>query len=355
MKIKIFTLIIVSVLATQLHAQSSTQKVLIEEHTGSWCGYCPDGHIKMDEVLAAYPNTTIGVMVHNSDGMDFSAGNTLSAFYVGGFPQATLNRQGDAISRSLWMSTTSSLLGAGPASVAVSFDSVLYNPTTRKLNVFLRASFTGNESGDLRFNGILVEDGVTGSGSNYDQTNYYNATAGHPMYGLGNPIIGYVHDKVARAYFGGAYGTSGSLPTTITSGEEFTKQYTYTLPASVDDSQISVIGMVSRYAGNTTADREIINAESTSTITIVNYNVGIDEETQAFNAVYPNPTSGIVNINPAVDGLRLVTVTNTLGEIVFSQEFNMVAGSPVMIDISNQAAGLYVIKLGNSSQRIIKN
>ncbi len=338
---------------TQLQAQTSVQKVLLEEHTGSWCGYCPDGHIIMDDVLNTYPNA-IGVMVHNSDGMDISTGNTLSAFYVSGFPQATLNRQGDAVSRSIWMTSTSSMLSAGTTTVDVSFDSVLFNPTTRKLNVFVRASFTGNESGDIRFNGILVEDDITGSGSDYNQTNYYNSTSGHPMYGLGNPIVGYVHDKVARYYFGGAYGTAASLPTSIASGESFQKRYTYTVPASFDETKLSVIGMVSRYNGGSTADRPIINANSTSTITIVNYNVGIEEETYAFNAVYPNPTTGIVNIAPALEGLQLLTVTNMLGEIVLSKEVNMVAGSPFSIDLSDQPAGIYMLRVGSSTERIIK-
>ncbi len=340
-------------LGSYLQAQTSVQKVLLEEHTGAWCGYCPDGHLILENVLSTYQNA-IGVCVHNGDGMDFSAGNTLSSFYVGGFPQGTINRQGDAISRSSWMSATSSALSAGPTSLDVTFDSVLYNPTTRKLSVYIRATFTGNESGNLRFNGILVENGVTGSGSDYNQVNYYNGTSGHPLYGLGNPIVGYTHDYVARYYFGGAYGTNLSLPTSITAGETFTKLYNYTLPANIDANEIFVVGMVSRYDGSTTADREIVNANSTSNITIINYNVGVDEEASIINAVYPNPTDGIVNIAANSDGLEQLTVTNMLGEIIMNKEVNLVSGAPFSIDLTDQPAGIYLLRLGNSSQRIIK-
>jgi len=337
-----------------INAQTSVQKVLIEEHTGAWCGYCVDGHVVLDNVLATHPNA-IGVMVHNSDGMDFAAGNTLSGFYVGGYPQATINRTGDAISRSAWMSTTNSQLSAGPSSVEVSFDSVLYNSTTRKLNVFVRAQFTGNESGVLRFNGMLIEDDVTGTGSDYNQVSYYNGTSGHPMYGLGNPIVGYVHDKVARAYFAGAWGMSGTLPTSVTAGSEYTHRFTYTVPAYVDDTKMWVVGMVSRYDGTGVTQREIVNVNSTTQITMVNYNVGIEEESNTINAIYPNPTSGIFNISPAVDGDYEITITNILGEVVYSGTHPTVVGSTISLDITSSPAGIYFVKLGNTTQRIIKN
>lgn len=336
-----------------LQAQTSTQKVLIEEHTGAWCGWCPDGHVVLDNVLSTYPNA-IGVMVHNTDGMDMSSGNALSAFYVSGFPMATINRESSAIDRGQWASATSSILSGGNSSVTVSFDSVLYNPTTRKMNVYLRADFTGNETGNLRFNGIIVEDNITGTGSDYNQANYLNGTSGHPMYGLGNPIIGYVHDRVARYYLGSAFGTAGVIPTTVTAGETYYKHYVYTVPAAYDDTELSLVGMVSRYNGTGTTEREIINAESTSNITIVNYNVGIDEETEGFNSVYPNPTTGIVNINPAIDGIKQLTVTNMLGEVVISKEVLVVAGGVFNVDLTEQPAGIYLVKLGSASQRIIK-
>lgn len=336
-----------------IQAQTSVQKVLIEEHTGAWCGYCVDGHVILDNVLSTYPNA-IGVMVHNGDGMDFSAGNTVANFYVGGFPQATINRTGDAISRSAWMSTTGAQLSAGPSSVEISFDSVLYNPVTRKLNVFMKATFTGNESGNLRFNGMLIEDGVTGTGSDYNQVNYYNGTSGHPMYGLGNPIVGYVHDKVARAYFGGSWGTVGTLPTSVTAGSTYTHRFTYNVPASVDDTKMWIVGMVSRFDGSATTQREIINVNSTSNITQVNYNVGLDEIKESINSIYPNPTTGLFNVNPAIDGEHEISVINMLGEVVFTKLYTTSAGSPIAIDITNQPSGIYMVRLGNTSQRIVK-
>lgn len=41
-----------------------TRKILIEEFTGASCVNCPDGKIKLDEVLTAYPDRTLAIGLH---------------------------------------------------------------------------------------------------------------------------------------------------------------------------------------------------------------------------------------------------------------------------------------------------
>lgn len=43
--------------------------MVIEEYTGTWCGWCPRGIVYLDEFSAAYPNDVIIISVHNSDPM----------------------------------------------------------------------------------------------------------------------------------------------------------------------------------------------------------------------------------------------------------------------------------------------
>lgn len=49
---------------------SFTKKVLLEEFTGAWCGWCVDGHLRVEQMMAATPNRIIPVMVHSGDGME---------------------------------------------------------------------------------------------------------------------------------------------------------------------------------------------------------------------------------------------------------------------------------------------
>ena len=41
----------------------STKNVLIEEFTGINCGYCPDGHRIVGEVMAAHPNNVFAINI----------------------------------------------------------------------------------------------------------------------------------------------------------------------------------------------------------------------------------------------------------------------------------------------------
>jgi hypothetical protein len=50
-------------------ANAQIQNVLLEQHTGAWCGWCPDGNVKMDEVIDLYGDQVIGVKFHNNDDM----------------------------------------------------------------------------------------------------------------------------------------------------------------------------------------------------------------------------------------------------------------------------------------------
>jgi hypothetical protein len=49
---------------------SFTKKVLLEEFTGAWCDWCVDGHLRVEQMMAATPNRIIPVMVHSGDGME---------------------------------------------------------------------------------------------------------------------------------------------------------------------------------------------------------------------------------------------------------------------------------------------
>src|SRR5437773_8171756 len=47
-----------------------TKKVLIEELTASWCGYCPRGNHYWHYIDSVYSGKAIGVSIHVSDVME---------------------------------------------------------------------------------------------------------------------------------------------------------------------------------------------------------------------------------------------------------------------------------------------
>jgi len=71
--------------------------------------------------------------------------------------------------------------------------------------------------------------------------------------------------------------------------------------------------------------------------------------------VYPNPSTGVVNIDlqGALAKNATVNVYNAMGQIVLTQNFNEVLGK-YEINLSNQASGIYTIKLIADGQVISK-
>lgn len=70
--------------------------------------------------------------------------------------------------------------------------------------------------------------------------------------------------------------------------------------------------------------------------------------------VFPNPTIGLVNISSSANGVQQVSITNMLGEVILSKEINLVAGSSFTMDISDEPNGIYLLRVGNTTKKIVK-
>jgi hypothetical protein len=80
---------------------------------------------------------------------------------------------------------------------------------------------------------MIVEDDVVGSGTGYDQANYYNTRTDYPeLQAAGNPIKGYKHCMVQRdCPLDGIYGKAGSIPASPATGTPYSVPVSYTVPA----------------------------------------------------------------------------------------------------------------------------
>jgi hypothetical protein len=188
--------------------------------------------------------------------------------------------------------------------------------------------------------------GVTGTGSGYNQANFYSGGGSGPMGGyedLPNPVpaADMVYDHVARALGDNQIlGTSGSLPASI-SGMTY-ESHMYTIPkgGDWDLNNLHFIGML--VDGST---GEILNAGETSSLSAV----GIEEEQANFGlAVYPNPATELANIKVDIVETSNVTVEvyNALGELVYTESTqNLSAGQYFYnVDVKDFSAGIYTIR-----------
>ncbi|MFC1734008.1 Omp28-related outer membrane protein, partial [candidate division KSB1 bacterium] len=326
-----------------------TKKVLIERFTGAWCQFCPDGDVVVDNILSTHGEDVVAVAVHDGDGMEFSDG-IRTAFNVTGYPTANIDRtlfpteSKEPHSRGAWVDNVNSQLSSfTPCNVEVTFT---YNDAARQISATVSAQFVEAAQGDMRFVFMVLEDSVTGTGSSYNQVNYYNTVSGHPYFGAGNPIIGFVHKYVLRALPAGVFGNAGVIPANVTASSNYSENFTYTIPNGYDAAQIHLVGFVAYYS-TTVGMRPVLNVDGKPLFE----NVGISElgpEYQFIN-IYPNPASSYAMVNFRLFESKEVTmdVYNTIGELVHHTEMGKVPvgryASP--LNTENLESGLYIVNL----------
>jgi hypothetical protein len=134
-----------------------------------------------------------------------------------------------------------------------------FDEATRTLSGRVSAEFVCAASGELGFLVLVVEDHVTGTGAGFDQVNFYDAVAGHPFEGAGDPIVGYDHRYVLRAAPLGAFGSAGAIPASVGPGDRFEQVFSYAVPAEFDATQLRVVAAVVRM-GAAVNQRAVLNA-----------------------------------------------------------------------------------------------
>lgn len=291
--------------------QFSNPFPLLEEYTGTWCQYCADGAVRVEQVLANNQSVH-AIAIHSGDVMEIPDGAAVDAFYNPAYPEGMINRDGALYSRNQWAGICNTA-SQGATSASVSLDSVSWDPNTREITARIRVQFTGLESGDMRFNVAVTENNVTG-GAQYSQYNADNNTPGHPYQGAGNPISGFAHQHVLRAYLGGAWGTFGVISNSVGFGEVFTHTYTYTLPTSFDENEIHLVAMVQRY-GATAQDRGIINSDESALPGIVGVEGPLTSDLDLMH-IAPNPTNDFSRITYTLntDGMIRMEVLDIEGK-----------------------------------------
>lgn len=267
-------LVILSLMLIQTVSFSQPeQRVLLEQFTGAWCGWCPDGTVYLDSLIQKYPGKVIGAKIHYGDAMETAETYQLNYAYVisiAGWPSGAINRQyvyewfipdsAIALDRGIWDSVVAAELQKPPV-VDVS---LYYNidPVTRKLTATVSGKFLAELNGDFRFNAYITEDDVTGTGSSYDQINNFSHNSqypNHPYYNQPSVIKGYKHQKVLRKMLGGPWGTGGAIPKHVVTGDYCLQNYEYDLDTTWNIDKLSLIGFVQQNDIDTN-NRQILNS-----------------------------------------------------------------------------------------------
>ncbi len=321
--------------------------VVYEEGTGTWCGWCVRGHVGLKDMYHNHADGSfIGVAVHNGDPMVLTEYDTAMSGLITGYPSGVLNRVASEIDPgidSLEPSFEAEFNKTPLAKVGIPNQS--WNPTTRQISLDVEAKFALDlASANYNLAAIIVEDGVVGTGTGYDQHNYYSSQGidlidweGINWRNLGSPIpaANMVYNHVGRALLGGYAGVSGSVPTSVTYNTPYTYTFNYTLPTTQFENNIKLVAIV---IDNATS--QIVNAKEVA----LNTALSVNSVTETKFNIYPNPTKGLVYINTL--NLVSIDVIDVLGKVVFSTKNINNGGN---IDLSSLQKGVYLVKISNES------
>lgn len=213
------------------------KKVVLEEFTGIYCGFCPDGHKRANDIATANPDEVVLINIHagsyaNPNGSDPDFRTPYGAAIanqsnLSGYPAGTVNRQvfaglssnagGTAMGRGNWASASGTTLGQA-SYINVALESNI-DASTRVLTVDVEMYVTGTAPSEFNLNVALLQNHVegpqSGAAANADQ-----------VLANGN----YEHNHMLRHLLTGQW---GEVITSV-SGSVITKQYTYTLPADLN-------------------------------------------------------------------------------------------------------------------------
>lgn len=206
----------------------SNRNVVLEEFTGIYCQYCPDGHKRANELKDAYPDRVNIINVHEgyyADNNYTTAFGTALAGQTGltGYPAGTVNRHVFSggvtdLSRNQWASAANTIMGmASPVNIAA--EGTL-DWTTRTLNIRVQLYYTGTQSVSTNaLNVAIIQDYVMGS-----QT---GGATWNPDQMVGNQ---YCHMHMLRHLITGQWGETID---NITPGTLVEKNYEYVIPAQL--------------------------------------------------------------------------------------------------------------------------
>ena len=236
-----------------------TRRVVVEEYTGTGCGYCPRGIVGREKLQSQYGDLYVGIVLHqygSGDPMAIARDNYASLTFTGA-PQCKIDRR----------NTVDPYNGSGNG-IINDFAAELATPTSAGIEVEAKwnASQTKVDAkatvqslvdgADYNIEYVLIGDGITGS--EFKQKNYYynrtDLAADLAVFGAGGQYgqqeVNLVFNDVAlsSSYVSGV--NQAAKLTNLSSSEPVVSQYTLSLPTNetllnaIDKNQVYVAALL---------------------------------------------------------------------------------------------------------------
>lgn len=225
---------------TIVSTNPENKKVILEEFTGIYCVYCPQGHAIAQSIKDANPNDVFLINIHqgsfaapSGNDPDYRTpwGNAIAAqSNLAGYPAGTVNRHffpgstqagGTAQSRGTWAATANQTMATSSyLNMAVEAE---LDIQTNEMTIHVEAYYTGSSPESTnKLNIALLQNNTLGPQTGGNAGNQYNH-----MHRLIDMITGQWGDDVA--------------PTTA--GTFIDRTYNYTVPADHNGIPIEILDL----------------------------------------------------------------------------------------------------------------
>lgn len=220
---------------TNVKVKSSVpkQRFVVEEGTGTWCGFCPRGIVAFRYMAEKYPETFIGIAVHKNDALTTNSYDKLT---FTGYPNCYINRnlKNQTSPEARTLEVMHNKYVATPPHIGVEIEANFTDDTKKTINAKALTTFFAEEQNvNYKVSFVLIENGIKG----YKQSNYFANGKYGEMGGFEN-LPGSVSidmDHVARMNYS-FYGVDGSIPTSVKADETVEYAAQLTVPNTVQNA-----------------------------------------------------------------------------------------------------------------------
>ncbi len=336
-----------------------SKKFVVEEGTGTWCGYCPRGMVGMKAMRKKHPDDFIGIAVHD-DIMrveEYIEGITP---YVQGFPIAIINRSStlDPSTPTLESQYKKEIIKPSVASVKIR-KAEFGDKDSTLIRVNVSSSFAFNAdrvNQNFRYAFVIIENDVKGTSPDYDQTNYYADGAGGRMGGFESlpdpvPASEMSYQEVAR-FITSFNGIEESLPQTVEKDKETLYEYTFPTPKNIfNKKNIEVIVLLIDQITGEIWNADKIGAKEMEYNSSIN-SIGTTEDTNNNFKTYVVDGDLLIVWNSSSTTPLHVEIFGLDGKKVKDVHFaNVLEGTSIPV---NDLKGMYVIKMSNGKDTAVK-
>lgn len=212
------------------------KRSVVEEFTGTGCGYCPRGHVGMHNMRELYGDQFVGIAMHQYNSSDPMYYTSYSLSFQGA-PSCMVNRSsGDLDPYDKLPKAFKASLKEMPL-VDVSVEGAFSEDTAY---VYAKASVESLVSGDYDIAYMLIADNLSGTTSKWKQSNYfakgagvYNSKSSMPedlqfLWDAGSSYAATYNDVLIASSYSNSK-NKATLPTLVENGS-VNSYYTLTMP-----------------------------------------------------------------------------------------------------------------------------